>query len=190
MILHLAEPVTDRELVALGGLNKTLATNTSVLTIGWGSTYYGGGMSNVLREVEVRVVSDEECDGLYTPFTPEDMICAHLPGKDSCQGDSGGPLVDSDTLELHGIVSFGINCGVYPGVYTEVVSPKIFDWITAAVGNNTITPPVPSSPDALPPMPTPSPSLSGTLTILCPQVCTKAGVALLLISLNGIALSI
>ena len=53
------------------------------------------------------------------------MICAGFPegGRDSCQGDSGGPLYNSQTREVVGVVSWGLNgCAApnNPGVYARV----------------------------------------------------------------------
>lgn len=79
------------------------------------------------------------------------VLCAGLYGKDSCQvskrhwfsvfmkkkqlisrflqGDSGGALVCNKTLA--GIVSYGEECGVFPGVYTDVYSYRY--WIKNAM---------------------------------------------------------
>ena len=52
-------------------------------------------------EVEVNVISNEECDnsdgssGSYKDSITSNMLCAKEEGggEDSCQGDSGGPLI-------------------------------------------------------------------------------------------------
>jgi hypothetical protein len=54
------------------------------------------------------------CAGSRSPF-PAPRV------EDACQGDSGGPLTVSG--KLAGIVSFGEDCGRFPGVYTEVNDP-------------------------------------------------------------------
>lgn len=58
--------------------------------MGWGTTSSGGASSDVLREVDLPVISNGECDGRYPQYDiyPSN-ICTFLPGKDSCQGDSG-----------------------------------------------------------------------------------------------------
>ncbi|OTF79163.1 Trypsin-like serine protease, partial [Euroglyphus maynei] len=58
----------------------------------------------------------QACKNVYEKlYTPENMICAGDPGKDSCQGDSGGPLFQlnpsNERYILHGIVSYGVGCG-------------------------------------------------------------------------------
>merc|ERR1719351_417846 len=63
---------------------------------GWGTTSSGGSTSNVLPEVDVKVISNSECNGAYGGIT-NNMLCAADAsgngGSDACQGDSGGPLV-------------------------------------------------------------------------------------------------
>lgn len=66
-----------------------------VVVAGWGNTSSGGTTSTILLEVDIAVISDEECAAAYNrpgEFDPDSMICAGAPGRDSCQGDSGGPL--------------------------------------------------------------------------------------------------
>eukprot|EP00079_Xenopus_tropicalis_P038919 XP_017952690.1 PREDICTED: transmembrane protease serine 9-like [Xenopus tropicalis] len=106
---------------------------------GWGVTEFNTSLSpNTLQEVQMRILSAEQCRSYYDPnitgvYITDQMICARdiLGGKDSCQGDSGGPLVCSygGNFYLVGVVSFGIGCGdtAYPGVYTYV--PAYRDWI-------------------------------------------------------------
>merc|ERR1711982_263110 len=61
------------------------------------------------------------------------MICAHGYGKDACQGDSGGPAILTDNSSgmsyQSAIISWGDSCGVAPGVYTNLESPTIMNFI-------------------------------------------------------------
>ncbi|XP_065336337.1 kallikrein-8-like [Cloeon dipterum] len=87
-----------------------------------------------LKKAEVRIVSKDKCNELYmakfhvTIF--KNNICAGGEGKDTCNGDSGGPLVKDGVL--HGVVSWGPSeCGLMPGVYTEVAS--FANWINSVI---------------------------------------------------------
>lgn len=60
--------------------------------IGWGDTSEDAHeLPNVLREVNVPILSNQQCLSKDLPVT-KNMICAGEEGKDSCQGDSGGPM--------------------------------------------------------------------------------------------------
>ncbi|XP_058790870.1 venom protease-like [Phymastichus coffea] len=99
---------------------------------GWGATYYNGSSSDVLREIQVPVVSNAQCERSYQyvrGLTVDDnVICAgYAQGdKDACQGDSGGPLMfpRNATYYLIGVVSGGYKCAEpgFPGIYTRVTS--------------------------------------------------------------------
>lgn len=118
-------------------------TGQTVKVIGWGTTSFGGELANNLMEVDVPIVSNEECNEAYRSAEgyfvayPEginkNFICAGNPegGKDSCQGDSGGPLIYSQNGIWYqlGVVSFGYKCAEkgYPGVYTNI--PYFLKWI-------------------------------------------------------------
>jgi len=98
---------------------------------GWGLTTQGGRPSDILREVDIPIISNARCSTMYDGIVPS-MVCAYMPGKDSCNGDSGGPLfVDDDdgSVVQVGIVSWGIGCaGVgAPGVYARV--SEIIPWV-------------------------------------------------------------
>ena len=61
---------------------------------GWGNVEEGGENSNVLQEVEVKVISDESCKNDYSykeSDITDQMVCANKEGggQDSCQNDSG-----------------------------------------------------------------------------------------------------
>ncbi|XP_072152014.1 trypsin-1 isoform X2 [Bemisia tabaci] len=102
--------------------------------VGWGRTSEGGMLSAVAQEVQVPILTNNQCRA--TKYRPTrittNMLCAGVGKQDSCQGDSGGPLIIStgvDKFELVGIVSWGVGCGRpgYPGVYTRV--SRYMDWI-------------------------------------------------------------
>uniref|UniRef100_A0A667WQ79 Transmembrane serine protease 6 n=1 Tax=Myripristis murdjan TaxID=586833 RepID=A0A667WQ79_9TELE len=101
---------------------------------GWGALREGGTASNVLQQVDVRLVSEEACVRTYGHMVTPRMICAGYRSgkKDACQGDSGGPLVcqePSGRWFLAGVVSWGKGCGrpYYYGVYTRI--NKFTGWI-------------------------------------------------------------
>ena len=59
---------------------------------GWGMLYSTSSSgSSVLMEVDVRVLSNFECQMKYEDDISSQMLCAGVDevGKDSCQGDSG-----------------------------------------------------------------------------------------------------
>jgi len=110
-------------------------TGDTAYVTGWGTLASGGSTSNVLREVDVEVISNSQCKNAYGSSISARMLCAITAGgqggKDACQGDSGGPLVSSGTgdgvtagqnYDLVGVVSWGAGCADkdYPGVYARV----------------------------------------------------------------------
>jgi secreted trypsin-like serine protease len=111
------------------------ASRTIATVSGWGTTTSDGNVSNVLRKVQVPMVSTAACNAYYGGGITGRMACAGyaIGGKDSCQGDSGGPLVTNQgsTKIQIGIVSWGNQCALarYPGVYTKVST--VFPWIKA-----------------------------------------------------------
>lgn len=142
--------------------------------IGWGTTQEGGQSSDQLRQADVPIRTDADCndkDSYSGQLVPAVMICAGYPegGVDACQGDSGGPLMvntaaggSSPLWKLAGIVSWGDGCGEPNkyGVYTEIAAAAIRNWIIATTGLPTpVTspPPPPASPPPPPPPPPGSP---------------------------------
>jgi secreted trypsin-like serine protease len=134
-ILRLSQPVTFNNYVSpicLPGPDPQ--ESQPVTTIGWGTIYQDGPLSNVLREVTVQV-ANAEAKAAYRDFNVQRQIGAGIPyvgGKDSCQGDSGGPLMyNSNGLwYLSGVVSFGDVCALrnHPGVYTRISA--YLNWIS------------------------------------------------------------
>lgn len=133
MLLRLKTNVQDRRPVALAQREVDLPSGTSVLTMGWGTTSFEGQPSNRLMEVRLAVISNFQCRNTYPNLDQQNMMCAYLPGKDACQGDSGGPLLEMTTERQVGIVSFGVGCGEFPGGYTKISAPLVYDWITSLI---------------------------------------------------------
>ncbi|KAI4457443.1 tryptase-related [Holotrichia oblita] len=117
--------------IALLKLNEPLDFSGLVkpvsIVTGWGATESTGQVSNVLREVDVPVISNMECRSTgYGRRITDNMICAGYPEgqKDACQGDSGGPMhiANNSLYSIIGVVSWGEGCAQanYPGVYTRV----------------------------------------------------------------------
>jgi len=112
-----------------GDYAEVIATVT-----GWGTTSSGGSQSTTLKEVDVGVITNQQCRNNYgysSSWITDSMLCAVVPGggKDACQGDSGGPLVANQqnygqNYELIGVVSWGIGCADanHPGVYARVTN--------------------------------------------------------------------
>jgi len=114
---------------------------TKCYAAGYGSIGDGVEISPVLQEVDLDVVSSENCNGEY-PYVEklvEDKIvfCAgNKQGKDTCAGDSGGPLMcqrcASCSWYLAGITSSGRHCGKTYGLYTDVETHE--RWIEEKTG--------------------------------------------------------
>lgn len=118
--------------IELASRDSDLASGTNVFVSGFGKLNYDlKTIPTVLSGVVVRVVDRERCKEMYKDEgeVTDDKICAADVDKDSCNGDSGGPLVLYGTLV--GIVSAGKNCASpqYPGLYTRIGHPIIYDFI-------------------------------------------------------------
>ncbi|XP_066591878.1 transmembrane protease serine 9-like [Prorops nasuta] len=122
--------------ICLPSLRDNQYVGTKAIASGWGTLHEDGMPSCLLQEVEVPVMSLQDCRNMsYSPrMISDNMLCAgYAEGKmDSCQGDSGGPLIaerKDKKYELIGVVSWGNGCARpgYPGVYTRVT--RYLDWI-------------------------------------------------------------
>lgn len=134
-VLVLAEDATQAPIPWATPADEPLyAPGTRATVTGWGALSENGPYPDALREVEVPIVSDDDCLEAY-PFwlDPGTEVCAGYKqgGKDACYGDSGGPLMvpDGGGMLLVGIVSWGEGCARAgkPGVYAEVAA--VSDWI-------------------------------------------------------------
>lgn len=134
MMCRLKEDVNDKEIVALPSRGEVLPAGTPALTMGWGALAFQGQLSNTLRQVVVDLISSQQCRRTYSQLHTPSQMCAFTYDKDPCQGDSGGPLLENRSLVQIGIVSAGSGCGSAPGVYANVASPEIYDWIQVVLG--------------------------------------------------------
>jgi len=107
------------------------------ITMGYGLTR-GIGNSKVLQEVEVPLISNEQCnqpDWRNCVIRPC-MLCAGDQDKAPCDGDSGGPLFcqrKNGLYVVHGVYSWG-RCGVErnkPSVFTRI--SYYIDWISDTI---------------------------------------------------------
>lgn len=147
-LIRLAEPAVSRPAALAAMSDADLETPGHMATVtGWGYTKADHGwdekyLPTVLQEVELPIVSREECRAGYRDssmrMNPIDQrhVCAGYAkgGKDACQGDSGGPLVaqrsDKSWAQI-GIVSWGAGCAEarHYGVYTRVAAYR--GWIAS-----------------------------------------------------------
>lgn len=111
------------------------------LTSGWGRTFHGGPISDLLLQVTLPIVPWAECCKCYNNVSNVSItnkkICAgrlDASGFGVCQGDSGGPLVMDGFVV--GVTSFGVICGSssHPTVYTRVSAYR--EWIDETIDNS------------------------------------------------------
>lgn len=85
--------------------------------LGHGFTTNGGPNADILRKVNISVISNEECGNVGSS-----IVCTYTPGQSTCYGDSGGPII-TQTGVLFGLTSFGSQfCVEGPGGFTRVSS--------------------------------------------------------------------
>jgi len=123
-----------------------IADSSTILNVGEDLTVMGfgktenGKLATKLQETQVPYMTNRECDDRYGNYLISDnMMCAFSEaGQDACQGDSGGPLIrrgnDAAGDLLVGIVSWGVDCGTMPGVYSRISTQR--KWIEQTVREN------------------------------------------------------
>jgi hypothetical protein len=121
------------------------APGTTARIVGWGTTSYGGEISDDLLEANVPLVSDDSCAEAYPgEFDETTMVCAYDGEHDTCQGDSGGPLMvpDGPSFVLVGITSWGMGCADigFPGVYARLGAAGPNAWVMARFPRASFTP--------------------------------------------------
>ncbi|XP_014100177.2 brachyurin [Bactrocera oleae] len=113
--------------------------NQPVIASGWGKiTDSATAVTNILRWIEVPVLSNTVCNRWFVGSVKSTNICIRTTGgKSTCNGDSGGPLAynDGESTVLVGATSFGIALGCeigWPSVFTRITS--YLDWIEEKTG--------------------------------------------------------
>gem|GEM_PF-1431662 len=148
-LLELPDPVDFLTPITLPNLINPVPENGERATVtGWGLTSENGAPSSILQEVDLPIVSHNNCFSFYAldpliGVNSETSLCAgaiRAGGRDSCQGDSGGPLFvqRGNQFVQAGVVSFGVGCArpSVPGVYSRVA--PFFDWINSFVNSPTV----------------------------------------------------
>nr|XP_021203806.2 trypsin isoform X1 [Bombyx mori] len=114
---------------------KRLLANKLAVVSGWGKIKEGGPSATYLQSSPIRTIPMKLCKRSALnrkAIDPASMFCAGSfiqSSPDACQGDSGGPVALEG--ELIGVVSWGLGCarGNFPGVYTRLSHPAIWDWV-------------------------------------------------------------
>ena len=140
-LLRLATATTSPAITLATAADEALeAPGTNVTVTGWGDQTPTMGLNSTskLRQVDLQVVSDNECGQTNFGFDAATGVCAAALLKDSCQGDSGGPLFATTAAGRVqvGVVSYGQSCALpkFPGVYSEVNNTAIRDFIRSNSG--------------------------------------------------------
>ncbi|KAK2899327.1 hypothetical protein Q8A73_012456 [Channa argus] len=143
-LLKLSSPVNFTNYirpVCLVASDSTFYSGTNVWITGWGLTEAGDVLSNNLREAEVLIVGNRQCNCDFGFVNiPESLMCAGLRagGKGTCQGDSGGPLLSKQNGRWvqGGITNFVLGCGLpqIPAVFTRVSHYQ--SWIESHINSN------------------------------------------------------
>ena len=95
----LLQPVRCADSITMPSLDDGSYSDadTTATAAGWGLTSDRGQSSNVLKSVDLKLLTNAQCEQKYgyRGQIDDSMICAIgdlKGGEDSCQGDSGGPL--------------------------------------------------------------------------------------------------
>nr|XP_045227394.1 ovochymase-2 [Macaca fascicularis] len=134
--------------ICLPELREQFEAGFTCTTAGWGRLTEGGVLSQVLQEVNLPILTWEECVAalltLKRPISGKTFLCTGFPdgGRDACQGDSGGSLMcrnKKGAWTLAGVTSWGLGCGRgwrnnvrkndqgSPGIFTDL--SKVLPWI-------------------------------------------------------------
>lgn len=125
-LVKLAEPMifTEKIRPICLPLPTIDVTDLYGIVTGWGVLSHGGGVSEELRGVPMRIMDNGNCHKIFDRVDDNNICAGGEEGRDACQGDSGSPLIVEvdDVHRLMGVVSWGVGCARkdYPGVFTSV----------------------------------------------------------------------
>ncbi|XP_050738551.1 chymotrypsin BII-like [Eriocheir sinensis] len=134
-LIKLPSPVTfDANIQAVALPTSDVSVGDIVTPTGWGKPSDSAlGTSNVLRQVNVPIMANSDCNDAYGIITANIVCIDSTGGMGTCNGDSGGPL-NKDGF-TYGITSFGSSAGCeagYPDAFTRVYN--YLDWIESNTG--------------------------------------------------------
>ncbi|XP_073701200.1 granzyme B(G,H)-like [Garra rufa] len=127
MLLKLKTKAVRNEFVSVIKLpknNENISAHVQCSIAGWGMTKPGGRVSNILREVSLKLELTFKCKNKWKyHFKTEKMICSVSDGKRAfCQGDSGSPLLCDSELKGMAAYTYHNDCTFkeYPQVYIKI----------------------------------------------------------------------
>ncbi|MDT8998629.1 trypsin-like serine protease [Paucibacter sp. APW11] len=137
-VLRLASPapasITPAKLPTLAIESQVAGVGRYVTVSGWGLTSNQGSPSDVLREVNLPVISNPSCSSELAFNLPASVICGGgTGGVSACNGDSGGPFAAGANGKFYsiGIVSWGNACR---GATVFTRTSSYLDWIAQKTG--------------------------------------------------------
>jgi len=137
-LLKLASPAssvyTPAKLPTQAIENQYAGVGSYVTVSGWGLTSNRGSQSDILREVNLPVITNASCSSELQFNIPGSVICGGgTGGVSACNGDSGGPYAVSANGEFYsiGTVSWGSECR---GATAFTRTTSYVDWIKAKTG--------------------------------------------------------
>lgn len=123
--------------LASAAIEAQIAGVGKMVTVsGWGLTRHQGSPSDVLREVNLPVLSNASCSSELQFGLPGSVICGGGPnGTSACNGDSGGPFAASLNGEFYsiGTVSWGNSCR---GATAFTRTSSYLNWLKQKTGLN------------------------------------------------------
>ena len=138
-VLRLASPanssIKPASIPSVSLANQIASIGQNLTVSGWGLTFPGGSSgSDVLREVDLPVMSNSSCSSQLGTNVGNGVICGDGPSnRSACNGDSGGPYAASynGTYYSIGTVSWGRGCR---GATAFTRTSAYLDWIEQRTG--------------------------------------------------------
>ena len=94
-------------------LTADTLTNYVVTLAGWGTTEFGGPLSNTLLKTDVNVISNSQCAATFSQASSNNYLCTFYQDRDTCQYDSGTSVMLQRNSRVYsvGVTSGGSGCG-------------------------------------------------------------------------------